>query len=376
MEEKETKNKEVKIGFFKKVWYSITKIEKYPDMATQGIKKSIGYLVKGVAILTIILSLGIIYQLNNLVQEGIKYLQNEFPEFSYENGTLNVESEKELIISENNSAIGKIIIDTKTEDEQTINQYIQNITDSGEGIVILKDKVIVRNSAVVGTISYMYKDTFESMGINQFSKQDVINYVNSSQIITLYSSIVLTVFIYAFIVYLLSVLSNAILLSCFGYITTLLARIKIRYVAIFNMSIYALTLSVILNMLYIGINIFVPFSIQYFQVMYIAVAAVYLVAAILILKTEIMKQQFELMKIMETEESVRQEMKEKEQEQEQKDKEKEEKEERKKKDKEEEQKENKKKDKEEKNKNKEDNKDNKKTRKNKEEGEEPNGSEA
>ena len=376
MEEKETKNKEVKIGFFKKVWYSITKIEKYPDMATQGLKKSMSYLAKGVAIFTIILSLGMIYQFNNLVQKGIKYLQNEFPDFYYENGTLNVESEKELITLENNSAIGKIIIDTKTEDEQTINQYIQNITDSGEGIVILKDKVIVRNSAVVGTISYMYKDTFESMGINQFSKQDVINYVNSSQIITLYSSIVLTVFIYAFIVYLLSVLSNAILLSCFGYITTLLARIKIRYVAIFNMSIYALTLSVILNMLYIGINIFVPFSIQYFQVMYIAVAAVYLVAAILILKTEIMKQQFELMKIMETEESVRQEMKEKEQEQEQKDKEKEEKEERKKKDKEEEQKENKKKDKEEKNKNKEDNKDNKKTRKNKEEGEEPNGSEA
>ena len=25
------------IGFFKKVWYSITKIEKYPEMAAQGV---------------------------------------------------------------------------------------------------------------------------------------------------------------------------------------------------------------------------------------------------------------------------------------------------------------------------------------------------
>ena len=53
--------------------------------------------------------------------------------------------------------------------------------------------------------------------------------------------------------YILTTLSNAIILSFFGYITTVLARIKMRYVAIFNMSAYALTLSTILNMLYIAI---------------------------------------------------------------------------------------------------------------------------
>ena len=43
---------------------------------------------------------------------------------------------------------------------------------------------------------------------------------------------------------------------------------------------------------------------QYFQVMYIAVAAIYLVAAIFILKVDFTKKQVELMKIAEALELV------------------------------------------------------------------------
>ena len=324
--------KEEPVGFFKKVWYSIVKIEKYPNMAAQGLGKAISYMAKIVAILAVVLCLGMVYQANGMVKEGIAYLQNEFPEFSYKDGILNVESEERIVISEEDSVTGRTIIDTKTEDEQVINGYINEVTEAGDGVIVLKDKVIVKSSAVAGTISYDYKQTFEPLGITEFNKANVIEYASSSGIISLYVSIFLTIFVYAFLMYFLTTLSNAIILSLFGYITTLLARIKMRFVAIFNMAVYALTLSTILNMIYIGINIFVPFNMEYFQVMYIAVAAIYIVAAILILKTEFIKQQFELMKIAEAEEIVKKEMQEKEnQERENK-----EKEERKKKDKEEE----------------------------------------
>ena len=341
MEENEKEKVEIeykKANFFKKVWNSITKIEKYPDMAAEGLGTSIGYLAKIVSFLAIVLCLGMMFQTYELIQEGVSYLQNEFPEFSYKDGILNVESENEMIISSEDTMEGKIIIDTKVEEEQKVNQYINEVTEEGEGIIVLKDKIILKSSAVVGTISYTYNETFNPMGITEFTKQDVINYANSNQITTLYVSIFLTIFIYSFIMYLLTTLSNAIMLSFFGYITTVLARIKIRYVAIFNMSVYALTLSTILNMLYIAINIFIPFNMEYFQVMYVAVAAIYLVAAILILKTEIIKQQIELMKIAEAEEIIKKEMEEKEQQE----KEEKEKEERRKKDKQEEKKEKKK----------------------------------
>jgi len=111
--------------------------------------------------------------------------------------------------------------------------------------------------------------------------------------------------------YLLTTLSNIVFLSVFGYLTTWFARIKMRYVAIFNMSIYALTLSIILNILYIIVNMFISFNMEYFQVMYVSVAAIYLVAAIFLLKAEFIKKQAELMKIMEAQELVRKELEEK-----------------------------------------------------------------
>lgn len=333
---------ELNMGFFKKVKYSIVNIEKYPNMAAQGLGKAISYLAKIIAILAIVVCLGTIYQTHNLIGEGVDYLQNSFPEFSYKDGTLDVESDNPITISAEDSVAGETIIDTKTEDENVINDYTNKVTNAGGGIIVLKDRVIVKNASIAGTISYSYKDTFEPMEITEFNKQTVIDYVHSSRIISLYVSVFLTIFMYAFVMYFLGALSDTILLSFFGFFTAWLAKIKMRYVAIFNMAVYAFTLSIILNMLYIGVNIFVPFEMEYFQVMYVAVAAIYLVAAIFILKSDFVKKQMELMKIAEAQEIIKKQMEEKEREEEerkareeQKKKEKEEEKERKKQEKEE-----------------------------------------
>ena len=302
----------LKQGFFKKVWNSIIKIEKYPDMAAEGLGRAFIYICKIVAILAIVLCIGTTYQTYKILQEGINYLQNQFPEFSYKDGILEVNSEEKIVISEEDSYIGKTIIDTKTEEKETINQYINEIEKSGDGALILKDELIVKNQALGGTINYNYKQTLEKMGINEFTKQNIIDYAKSTKMIQLYISIFITIFIYSFLAYLLTTLSNILFLSIFGYLTTLITRIKIRYVAIFNMSTYAHTLSIILNIIYIAVNIFINFNIEYFQVMYVSVAAIYLVAAIFLLKIEFMKKQAELMKIAEAQEIVKRELEEKE----------------------------------------------------------------
>ena len=327
-----------KEGFFKKVWNSITKIEKYPEMAAQGLGKAFSYICKVVAILAIVVCLGMMYQAYQMVQEGVQYLQNEFPEFSYKDGILTIQSEEPITISAENSYVGEVIIDTKTEDEKTINQYVTQVEDYGDGIIILKDQVKVKNAAVMGTINYEYKEILGQMGITEFQKQDVINYMNSSQMINFYISIFITIFVYTFAMYLLTTLSNAVFLAVFGYLTTWITKIRMRFVAVFNMAVYSLTLSTILNMMYIAINIFVPFTMEYFQVMYVTVAAIYLIAAIFLLKSEYIKRQMELMKIAEAQEIVRKELEEKEQEEKEKREREEEKKKRKEKDKKEEKK--------------------------------------
>ena len=124
--EKEEQNEEIiKTNFFKRLWYSISKIEKYPDMAAEGFKRALGYLVKIVMILTLVISAGMIYQTHILVQKGVNYLNNEFPEFTYKDGILSVASETELKINQEKLPIGEVIVDTNTDDEQKVKLKLQ-----------------------------------------------------------------------------------------------------------------------------------------------------------------------------------------------------------------------------------------------------------
>ena len=157
------KQETLKKGFFRKLWNSIVKIEQYPDMAAEGLGRAFSYMCKIVAILAIVICLGTMYQTYQIIQEGTNYLENQFPEFSYKDGTLDVKTDEKWVISEDDSYVGRTIIDTKTDQEQTINQYISEIEQAGSGMVILKDKVILKNGAISGNISYNYKEILEQM---------------------------------------------------------------------------------------------------------------------------------------------------------------------------------------------------------------------
>ena len=311
VEEKKEEYKELKgMGFFKKVKYSIFNIEKYPELATEGIGKALSYIAKLVVVLAIVLSIWTLYQTYQMINEGTSYLENEFPNFSYSDGTLTVDSEEAIIIE--NEQFGKIIVDTNTDSEETINQYLNQIDEYGVGAIVLKNRVVLKNITMIGEVSYNYQESLNSMNLTEFNKHDVINYVQNGQINTLYFSVFVSLFIYSFAMYFINTLWYAIIIGIIGYFTMWILKMKMRYVAVFNMAIYALTLSTILNILYLIVNIVFNFTIQYFSIMYITVATIYLLAAIFILKTDLMKKQAEVMKIVEAQQIVKKELEEQE----------------------------------------------------------------
>ena len=330
VEGKKQEYKELKgMGFFKKLKYSIFNIEKYPEMATEGIGKALTYIAKLVVILAVVLSVWTLYQTYQMINEGTNYLENEFPDFSYSDGTLTVDSQEVLIFD--NEQFGKIIVDTNTDSEETINQYLNQINEYGIGALVLKNRVVLKNITMIGEVSYNYQESFNSVNLTEFNKQDVINYVQNGGINSLYFSVFISLFIYSFSMYFINTIWYAIIIGIVGYFTMWILKMKMRYVAVFNMAIYALTLSTILNILYLIVNIIFNFTIEYFSIMYVTVATIYLLAAIFILKTDLMKKQAEVMKIVEAQQIVKKELEE--QEKEKKD-EQEEKKERQKKDKE------------------------------------------
>ena len=58
----------LKMNFFKKVWYSITKFEKYPELAALGFKKAIIYFTQIVIIFSIIYTGTFVYYVSNVAQ--------------------------------------------------------------------------------------------------------------------------------------------------------------------------------------------------------------------------------------------------------------------------------------------------------------------
>ena len=313
IEENKEEYKELKgMGFFKKVKYSIFNIEKYPEMATEGIGKTLSYIAKLVVVLAVVLSVWTLYQTYQMIKEGTSYLENEFPDFSYKDGTLTVNSEEPITIE--NGQFGKIIVDTNAETEETINQYLNQINEYGVGALVLKNRVVLKNITMIGEVSYNYQDSLNSMNLTEFNKQDVINYVENGEINTLYFSVFISLFIYSFAMYFINTLWYAIIIGIIGYLTMWILKMKMRYVAVFNMAIYALTLSTILNIMYLIINMLFNFTIEYFSIMYITVATIYLLAAIFILKTDLIKKQAEVMKIVEAERIVKKELEEQEKE--------------------------------------------------------------
>lgn len=229
-EKKEQEKKEKGLSFFTKLKNSIFKIEKYPEMAIEGFGKAVLYISKILIILAVVVSVWTLYKTNEFVQEGINYLQNDFPEFSYNDGTLNVESENNTIIE--NDKVGKIIIDTKTDSEEEINKYLNEINSEGTGILVLKNKVTLKNVAVNGEVSYNYTELLKDLNLTQFNKEDIVNYVKDGSINQIYLNIFLTIFLYSFVMYFINTLWYATVISIIGYLTIKILKLKVKFTPI------------------------------------------------------------------------------------------------------------------------------------------------
>ena len=221
MESNQSKKEQfLKLNFFKKIWYSITKFEKYPELAALGVKKALIYFTELIVIFCVIYTGSYVYYVSNVAT------------FEEEN------------LSLSQKVIKTMIKETGSENEQ-INQALE-IADN-------------------------YSDT----------------------------AMISSLFISSFISFWVAIVLDIFTLSIFGLFTCLIAKIKMNYKAVFNMSIYAITLSLILRTIYVVVTILTSFEIKYFGVMYIAVAYITLAAAIFLIKSDVIKQHLELMKIIE-----------------------------------------------------------------------------
>lgn len=301
---KEIKTK--KLGFFKKVWYSIAKFEKYVEMSLEGTGKALKYLLQITTIFVLIIAgLGILNANENL-NGFIKNIEDNAPDFKYSEGQIILQNADEspiYTINDTNLNFGKMIVDLNTEDENIIAEYEKTIKNDNEtrniGMILLKDKVIQVAKLAEGvegetTISMTYSEIVESVfGSSnvEITKSDLIQYLSGNGRTSILIVNFASLFIAYFIIYITSGLIYALVLGLIGFLSAKITKMKLTFAQLFSMSVYAFTLSNILNMVYFIANYFWGISIKYFDIAYIAIAYVYIVAVIFLIRLDTLRKQ-------------------------------------------------------------------------------------
>lgn len=157
-----------------------------------------------------------------------------------------------------------------------------------------------------------YTEFFKDYNIPEEIKQNAVEILESTEEYKILPTYFVTNYLLNISVYFIITILDVILLQLLGYVSTMFSRIRFKSNVLFNISSSAITLSVILKGLYLIINVLNGFTIEYFDIMYTSVAYIYMLAAIMIIKTDFIKNEQELMEIVAEQEKIRREFEEKE----------------------------------------------------------------
>ena len=180
-----------KTNFFKQAFKSVKDLDKYEDFASEHPKVAFKYLLKLILIFTIIVTAFYTYKMVESLNNIYNDLKVVIPEFSYFNGELAVNGEQPIILEKSEELLGKLIIDTNAS-ENWAEKYKEEIKQSAVSVLILKDKVIMTSNGTAGQVMYNYSDLTNEYGLTQFNKQDVINFIDGINPVSIYSIVSLS----------------------------------------------------------------------------------------------------------------------------------------------------------------------------------------
>lgn len=299
-----------KIGFFRKIKKSIFNFEEYEKFVEEPLKKSFAYFFKLIAIFSFFVTCVLTYTVNTNVNKIQTALEREFPKFKIENNILSIENQDKFEYYLDDYDL-YLIMDQKAE------TYTGDF--NGNGLIMLKDKMIIR-----------YRGFAEEIGYNSIgdtSNEKISDFFETNDWKVLLLNMCIVMLLLNFILYSIIILLDVFTLSILGLIINTFIRTKLQYKDIVKISIYAMTLPIILYLLYIALNTLFGTTIKFFQIAYSTISYIYLITVMLMMKADAIKNTQELQKVLEEQKKVKEEIeREKEEEkQRQKEKEKEEK---------------------------------------------------
>jgi len=298
-----------KINFFKRLKIAIFNLDEYGIFIEEKLSVSIKYILLLIIFSSIILSIFTTIGVNKEIDKGMNYFQNEFPNFKFEGTNLKLENYVEGYDKEFDV---KIIGDTTENlNQKKIDEYVASTKDAKTALIVLSDKIIYRSYDLQN--EYTYENMNSAIKLENSSKEDLLNEYNSmgGKSTVVFAGVITTAIVF-FLENSLDIFAYVFLVSIVGIIAGRICGIAVKMSIAFTLAIYSLTVSNICSVLYTIIYTYTGFEIKYFNTMYLMIAYVYIIAAILIIKTDLIKKSQDLMRIKSVEEQFQDELKQKE----------------------------------------------------------------
>jgi hypothetical protein len=218
-----------RLNFFTKLWYSMTKVSKYPHMVKQGVGKAFLYLF------LFTLTVGTIhagitgYHITQMIKGFNELVKQELPAFTLENGELSVKGEMPMILEESESSLFMIDVTGETSPD-VLDKY-------EEGALVLKDRVIMKESTYeVSELSFNEVDLY-------LTKEDIVKWLPYFEWLGAAAAL------FMFFFFFLGKMVNALFISVIALIFRAIQKVELSFGGLYSMAIYALTLPVIVDVL-------------------------------------------------------------------------------------------------------------------------------
>ena len=283
----------IKMNFFTRIKKAIFKFDEYEKFVTEPVSKAIGYFAKIIIVFSLIITITLTYQMRREIKKVFEIIEKEFPEFAIKDYQLELKDTDsfEYYFEDLNLNI------KFTENENNL----QNINKEN-GLMLFKNKMVLNFNGFSKEI--LYRDAFEQ----DFSKEKMVAIGKTNELVKLLVSSAVVMFLISFIIYFVIVMIDVLTLAILGLIINMFLKTLFKFKDIFKISIYSMTLPLILYLIYMVLNILFGTTIKYFEIAYNSIAYIYLMTVLLMMKSDKIKNAQELQTLIEEQKKVREEI--------------------------------------------------------------------
>ena len=162
-----------KIGFFKSFWYAITNFEKYKEFAFSNSLQVVKYAVILLVLFSIIVTFSLVIPLIDIFKNGMGYFKDEFPDFTYSEGKLTVNSEEPIYLEDKDTDT-MLIVDTNATTDEKRAQYVEEGKAHTYLIILFSDEMCVKTANIGSYSIYEYDELSKNIDFEKLKNMDIM----------------------------------------------------------------------------------------------------------------------------------------------------------------------------------------------------------